>query len=237
MAQDVAFTQDLHDIWATLYKKLWPRIEGHACEDYLKGAKILKLPEDRIPTVDYLNSKITPNTGWTVERTHVRYTDANPWYKKFNERIFLITDYMRSWKEIDWTPEPDMWHDIFGHLPFMVLKHYAELEEMFAPAFLAAQEDEQRENIKRLAWFSTEFGLIREKGEIKVFGAGHLSSAAEMDRVASGEVPVQEFVCEDVIAHAKSVWEFNSILFVADSLQAYHDEVKRYFDAMPDAES
>ena len=53
--------------------------------------------------------------------------------------IFLITDYMRSWEEIDWTPEPDMWHDIFGHLPFMTLKPYAVLEEMYAPAFLAAK--------------------------------------------------------------------------------------------------
>ena len=87
---------------------------------------------------------------------------------------------------------------------------------------------------------STLIGIISSLvnasgGDVKVFGAGHLSSAAEMDRVAAGEVPVQEFVCEDVIAHAKSVWEFNSILFVADSLEAYHDECKRFFDAMPDA--
>ena len=79
--------------------------------------------------------------------------------------------------------------------------------------------------------------VIASTAPFAPFGAGLLSSAAEMDRVAAGDVPFEEFVCEKVIEHAKSVWEFNSVLFVADSVQAYHDEVKRFFDAMPDSES
>lgn len=223
------FDQELHNIWQTLYRQQLPGTKEYACEDYLKGFEKLGLPEDHIPTVQYLNDQITPRTGWRVERTRVRYTDAVPWYHKFNKRIFLITDYMRSWEEIAWTPEPDMFHDIFGHLPFMTLSHYAELQDMFAPAFLAA-DNEQRENIKRLAWFSTEFGLIHENGDLKIFGAGLISGNAEMENVVQGNVPIQEYTIENVIRFDKAVWEQNSILFVFDSIEQLVVELKRYFD-------
>jgi len=231
----VEFNQDLHDIWQTLYKQQLPGTKEYACEDYLKGFDNLELPEDHIPTVEFLNDQITPSTGWRVERTHVRYTDAVPWYHKFNKRIFLITDYMRSWEEIEWTPEPDMFHDIFGHLPFMTVPYYADLQDMFAPAFLAAN-DEQRENIKRLAWFSTEFGLIRENGDLKIFGAGLISGNAEMENVVQGNVPIQEYTIENVIRYDKAVWVQNSILFVFDSVEQLVGELQRYFDPILNGE-
>jgi len=230
------FTEAQHRTWTKLYGMLAPRIEKYACREYLEGFAGLAMAPDHVPTVDELNAKITPATGWSVVRTTTRYSDAVDWYKMFAKRNFLITDYIREEAELEFTPEPDMFHDVFGHLPFLMDKQYIEFEELFAPTFLRVGE-EDREKIKRLAWYSAEFGMIRENGETKVFGAGLLSSAAEMDRVAAGDVPFQEFVCEKVIEHAKSVWEFNSVLFVADSVQAYHDEVKRFFDAMPDAES
>lgn len=229
------FNQDLHNIWQALYKQQLPGTSEYACEDYLNGFANLELPEDHIPTIKYLNEQITPRTGWRVERTHVRYTDAVPWYHKFNKRIFLVTDYMRSWEEIEWTPEPDMFHDIFGHLPFMTLPHYAELQDMFAPAFLAAN-DNQRENIKRLAWFSTEFGLIRENGDLKIFGAGLISGNAEMENVIQGNVPLREFTIENVIRYDKAVWEQNSILFVFDSVGQLVAELRRYFDPIREGE-
>ena len=229
MANDVEFTEDQHKLWTTLYEKLWPRVRENACKEFLEGAEILDLPRSRIPSVDELNAKITPRTGWAVERTTVRYTDAVAWYGKFARHIFLITDYMRSWEEIDWTPEPDMFHDVFGHLPFMVLPRYSDLEEMFAPAFLAADE-EQRENIKRLAWFTTEFGLIRENGGLKLFGAGLISGASELDNVMTDKVPTKPFTVENVITHDKAVWEYNQILFIIDSLDQCKEELARYFD-------
>jgi phenylalanine-4-hydroxylase len=225
------FSQELHDIWQALYRQQLPGVRAYACSDYLQGFELLALPEDRIPSLEYLNDRIPPRTGWRVERTGVRYTDAVPWYHKFSQRTFLVTDFMRSREELAWTPEPDMFHDIFGHLPFMTLKHYTELQEMFAPAFLAANA-EQRENIKRLAWFSTEFGLIRENGELKIFGAGLISGNAEMVNVVQGKMPVQEFTIENVITHNKAVWEHNSILFAFDTVEGLKQELRRYFDPL-----
>lgn len=131
----MGFETEFHKIWEALYRQQIPGVRKYACQDFLDGFELLELPEDHLPSVEYLNSRITPRTGWRIQRTKIRYTDAVPWYRKFNKRIFLITDYMRSWDEIEWTPEPDMFHDIFGHLPFLTLPHYTELEEMFAPRF------------------------------------------------------------------------------------------------------
>ena len=225
------FSSEQHDIWRSLYRRQLSRVREHACEQYLQGFEFLQLPADTIPSIEFLNSKITPATGWVTVRTSVRYTDAVPWYKEFAKKHFLVTDYMRERHEMDFTPEPDMFHDVFGHLPFMMLPPYAQLEEMFAPAFLRAN-NEQRKNIKRLAWFSTEFGLIRENGEIKIFGAGLVSSATELDRVINGEPPILPFTIENVIPNEKAIWDFNEQLFIFDSIDALKVELARYFNVV-----
>ena len=225
------FTEAQHRTWRKLYDKLEPRIREHACREYLEGFDQLALPKDEIPSIEFLNEKITPATGWQTVRTSVRYSDAEAWYKEFNQKHFLVTDYIREETELDFTPLPDMFHDIFGHLPFLMIPAYTEFEEMFAPAFLKANE-EQRENIKRLAWYSAEFGMVREKGELKVFGAGLLSSAGEIDKVMNEGTPMEPFTVEKVIAIPKSVLEFNSVLFVADDLDAYTRELKTYLDSI-----
>ncbi|MBE0670715.1 MAG: hypothetical protein IH588_09015, partial [Anaerolineales bacterium] len=135
----------------------------------------------QIPTVAHLNGRITPRSGWHIERTVVRYTLADDWYKKFAQRIFLITDYLRTRDQMEFTPEPDMFHDIFGHLPFLTQEFYARIEDKFAPAYMKATQEE-REVIKRLAWYSTEFGLVVQDNRFKVFGAGIISGRKELTR-------------------------------------------------------
>ena len=191
----------------------------------------LKLPLDRIPSLEELNQAITPNTGWTVIRTPVRYSDAIPWYEAFAKKHFMVTDYMRTWEELEFTPEPDMFHDIFGHLPFMTLRRYAELQEMFAPAFQRANIA-PRENIKRLAWFSTEFGLIRQDGELKVFGTGLISSIGEIENVISKKVLIMPFTIENVLNYDKAIYSFNEALFVFDSLTDLKIELASYFNSI-----
>ncbi len=122
---------------------------------------------------------IHPRTGWRIERTAVRYTLAEDWYQKFARRIFLITDYLRTRQQMEFTPEPDMFHDIFGHLPYLTQEFYARIEDKFAPAYLKATQAE-KEVIKRLAWYSTEFGIVIEDNRFKVFGAGTISGRSEL---------------------------------------------------------
>lgn len=227
---DVEFAEEQHDIWRVLIERQIPKVKQYACNEYLEGSENLKLPTDHIPSVGWLNEHITPRTGWKTVRTRVRYSDAVQWYQHFERKEFLVTDYVRSREELDFTPEPDMFHDVFGHLPYFTLPRYAEIQEMFAPAFHKAKTDEQRENVKRLAWFSTEFGLIRQDGELKVFGTGLISSKAEMEHVLAGNTPLMDFKAETIINFDKAIWSFNNQLFVFDSLDALKQELARYFD-------
>lgn len=229
--RDLTFSAEQHAVWRDLYARQLPNVHRYACQQYLDGFEILNLPAERIPQLNELNAAITPRTGWRTVRTVVRYSDAVPWYHHFAKRQFLITDYLRGRHEMDFTPEPDMFHDIFGHLPFMVLPEYAALQELFAPAFLKAN-DEQRENIKRLAWFSTEFGLIRQDGELKIFGAGLISSFGEIQHVMEGKTPVRPFTIENVIGYEKAIYTFNEVLFEFASIEALKLELHRYFETI-----
>ena len=178
--QEINFTDEQHAIWADLFAGIHQSyLLEHICKEYKHGLALLQLDPLRIPTVAHLNEHITPRTGWHIERTAVRYTLADDWYKKFAQRIFLITDYLRTRDQMEFTPEPDMFHDIFGHLPYLTQEFYARIEDKFAPAYLKATPDE-REVIKRLAWYSTEFGLVIEDNRLKVFGAGTISGRAEL---------------------------------------------------------
>lgn len=177
--QEIFFTEEQHRIWADLYAGIYqPYFLEHLCREYQIGSELLNLDPQRIPTVAYLNERIRPRTGWRIERTAVRYTPADDWYIKFAQRVFLITDYLRTRDQMEFTPEPDMFHDIFGHLPYLTQEFYARLEDKFAPAYLKATQAE-KEVIKRLAWYSTEFGLVMEDNRFKIFGAGIISGRAE----------------------------------------------------------
>lgn len=202
--QEIAFTDEQHAVWADLFAGIHqPYLLEHICREFKHGLALLQLDPLHIPTVVHLNDHITPRTGWRIERTAVRYTLADDWYNKFAQRIFLITDYLRTREQMKFTPEPDMFHDIFGHLPYLTQEFYARIEDKFAPAYLKATQDE-REVIKRLAWYSTEFGLVIEDNRLKVFGAGTISGRAELTNT------IMEFYRlgrDDVIDYTDNVFE------------------------------
>jgi phenylalanine-4-hydroxylase len=178
--QEIDFSSEQHAIWADLFTGVnQPYLMEHICQEYKDGLALLDLDPYQIPTVAHLNDHISPRTGWRIERTVVRYTPADEWYQKFAQRIFLITDYLRTRDQMEFTPEPDMFHDIFGHLPYLTMDFYARIEDKFAPAYLKSTQEE-REVIKRLAWYSTEFGLVMEDNRFKIFGAGIISGRAEL---------------------------------------------------------
>ena len=178
--QEISFSDEQHAIWEDLFAGIQrPYLQEHLSRAYIDGLANLQLDPHHIPSVAHLNERIQPFTGWRIERTVVRYTLAEDWYKKFAQRIFLITDYLRSRQEMEFTPEPDMFHDIVGHLPYLTQAFYARIEDRFAPAYFKATTAE-KEVIKRLAWYTTEFGILVEDARFKVFGAGTISGRSEL---------------------------------------------------------
>ncbi len=222
--QEISFTEEQHAIWADLYAGIHqPYLLEHVCKEYLTGLSNLKLDPRRIPTVKHLNEQITPRTGWRIERTAVRYTLADDWYAKFAKRIFLITDYLRTRDQMEFTPEPDMFHDIFGHLPFLTQDFYAKIEDKFAPAYMKATPEE-REVIKRLAWYSTEFGLVIQENRIKIFGAGIISGRSEY---ANTVMEFYRLSRDNVVDYSKDVFEQ-----IQKQFNAHKEDVYRVIDGV-----
>jgi phenylalanine-4-hydroxylase len=217
-SQEISFSEEQHAIWADLFVGIHqPYLTEHICAEWKTGMELLQLDPGRIPTVRHLIDRITPRSGWRIERTVVRYTMADDWYKKFAQRVFLITDYLRTRDQMEFTPEPDMFHDIFGHLPFLTQKFYAHIEDKFAPAYMKATTEE-REVIKRLAWYSTEFGLVAQDNRLKVFGAGIISGRKELTRT------IMEFYrlgVDNVIDYTKDVYEQLNQHFLANKNNLY----------------
>jgi phenylalanine-4-hydroxylase len=224
--QEIDFSPDQHAIWADLFAGIHqPYLLEHLCKEFKNGLELLELDPYHIPTVAHLNEQITPRTGWHIERTVVRYTLADDWYKKFAQRIFLITDYLRSRDQMEFTPEPDMFHDIFGHLPYLTMDFYAHIEDKFAPAYAKATPDE-KEVIKRLAWYSTEFGLVMEGNRFQIFGAGIISGRAEL---ANTIMEFYRLSRDKVINYTGSVFEQ-----LTDQFFAHQDDVYRIIDGVND---
>ncbi len=224
--QEIVFSEEQHAIWADLFAGIHqPYLMEHLCGEYKKGLGLLELDPHHIPTVAQLNDHITPRTGWHIERTIVRYTLADDWYKKFAQRIFLITDYLRSRDQMEFTPEPDMFHDIVGHLPYLTMDFYARIEDKFAPAYMKATQEE-REVIKRLAWYSTEFGLVMEDNRFKVFGAGIISGRAEL---ANTIMEFYRLSRDNVINYTE-----NCFKQLTDQFLAHKNDVYRIIDGVND---
>lgn len=226
---ETEFMPEQHKTWAELYRRQLPKVKKYACQEYLEGFELLALPADEVPGLPYLTSKIQPLTGWQVIRTHTRYSSSEEWYQTLADKKFLVTDYLRSWEELDWTPEPDMFHDIFGHLPFFTLPVYTALQEVFAPAFLRATTEEQRENVRRLAWYTTEFGVMLQHGERKIFGTGLMSGGAEMENAMTGKMQIIPFSVEAVIGKQKVMYEQHDRLFELESIESTKQQVDAYF--------
>ncbi len=222
--QEISFSADQHAIWADLFAGIHQSyLLEHICQQFKDGLKLLELDPLHIPAVAHLNEHITPRTGWHIERTAVRYTLADDWYKKFAQRIFLITDYLRSRDQMEFTPEPDMFHDIFGHLPYLTQKFYAAIEDKFAPAYMKATQDE-KEVIKRLAWYSTEFGLVIEDNQLKVFGAGTISGRAEL---ANTIMEFYRLSRDNVVDYTGNLFEQ-----IQDLFQSHKDNIYRIIDGV-----
>lgn len=122
-----------------------------------------------------------------------------------------------------------MFHDMFGHLPFLTLPEYTELLDMFTKTYFMT-DNKGREDIKRLAWFSYEFGLIKENGKIKAFGTGIISSKGEIEHVIGGNTPILDFTIENVLKRNKAIDYFNKELFVFNSLADLKQILVDYFE-------
>lgn len=205
------------ETWRLLYARQMQFLPGRACEAYLRGAETITLGGARIPALADLSARLEAATGWRVARVPGLLHERQ-FFELLSDRVFPSTDYIRGREELDYTPAPDLFHDIFGHMPMLTEPDFADFYQRFGQAALNAT-GYQRLQMERLHWFSVEFGLVREGGARRIFGAGILSSMGEVQHALSDEVEVKRYDPAVVAEQEYDVWHLQPLLYELDSFE------------------
>jgi phenylalanine-4-hydroxylase len=172
------FSKEEHKNWDFILSQQLRALDQLACQSFLDGLDILRLSKPGIPDLTELNSRLEAVSGFTVVAVPgVIPNDA--FFRHLAERRFPAANFLRSADSIDYSQEPDMFHDLFGHLPMLTNPVFADFMASYGEAGLRAESLEAADFLGRLYLHTVEFGLIHENGKLRGFGAGMLSSYAE----------------------------------------------------------
>ncbi len=210
-----------HETWNILFDRQVELLRGRAGNAFLEGVDILEMTADSIPHLADLSARLTEATSWKVARVPGLLHEKD-FFELLSERIFPSTDYIRGREELDYTPAPDLFHDIFGHMPMLTEPAFADFYQLFGRAALKGRGAD-RLRLERLHWFTVEFGLIRQEEGMRVFGAGILSSKNEVTHALSNEVTVHPFDPELIVEQDYDVWHLQDVLFALESFEQLVD--------------
>ena len=226
------YSEENHAAWRRLYERLRPRWERYANEHFLEGIRALRLDPTRVPRLTDVNRFLGPLTGFEAKAVS-GYVPAFVFFDCLRNRRFPTTVTIRRSDQLDYLPEPDIFHDIAGHVPMHTDKHFAETLVRFGEcAHTAAnlvsgiRDPETRVHcltsiiraMARFFWFTIEFGLMRGKDGLKVYGSGLLSSYGEIAHsIESPEVQRYPIQLEWAINQSFEIDHYQPLLFIVDS--------------------
>ena len=221
-----AYTPEEHGIWKFLIERQLEVLPQRASQEVMKGLQQLQLPTHRIPALAELSDTLFKTTRWRVARTPGLLHEED-FFKLLSERVFPSTDYIREQHELDYTPAPDIFHDVFGHMPMITDPDFADYYQMYGLASLRA-EGENRRKLERFHWFTVEFGLLYENQVPRIYGNGIISSYQETFNSLSDNVERRAFDPEAMAEQEYEVWHLQPILYVVDSLAELKTEFKKW---------
>lgn len=206
-----------HETWRFLYDRQTKFLPGRICEEYIRGVSKLNFTPDKIPALKDISAVFKRTTGWTVARVPGLIHEQN-FFELLRRKVFPSTDYIRGKEELDYTPAPDLFHDMFGHMPLLTDQNFAAFYQMFGEAALNA-EGMNRKYLETFHWFTVEFGLIRKPEGMRIYGAGIISSLGEVQHALSDKVKVIDFDVDKIINQEYDVWHLQPVLFAIDSFE------------------
>jgi phenylalanine-4-hydroxylase len=211
-----AYTEEDHQTWAALYKRQIALVKDCACRLFHEGLPRLQLNPQRLPDAHEYSERLRKLTGWTLGDAQNEYLGPTEWFEHITDYRFPVTNYIRRPHELDFTPLPDLFHEYFGHLAFFTDQHFGDTAQMFGPLYLSARNERQQLEIARLWWFSIEFGLIREDGTLKIYGAGLLSSPGELGFALQPDTLRWPFDIRRVAETPSAAYSYHKGYFILD---------------------
>ncbi len=212
---DPAYEPEDHATWTTLYARQRAQLPGRSCVEFLDGLAAMGFPAERIPSLRDASGVLTVATGWSVARVPGLLHEED-FFAFLARRVFPSTDYIRPPHELDYTPAPDLFHDVFAHMPMITNPAFAEFYQTMGRAALAARGADRR-RLERFYWFTVEFGLIRTDEGVRVYGNGILSSHREIGHALSDAVVKLPFDPDRIVEQEYDVNHLQPLLFVIDS--------------------
>lgn len=225
-----SYTPEDFEVWQILFNRQIAQLKPMASIAYLEGIEKVNFSADKIPNYLDTNMLLNKLTSWQI---HVvpGLIENRPFFELMKNKRFCASTWLRSREQLDYLEEPDMFHDIFGHVPLLSNQSVCHfLEELARIALRFVDNEEAIEYIARLYWYTIEFGLIRENGQLKIYGAGILSSSGES--IYSIESPhPQRF--------SYNTRQIFDTPFIKDHYQEQYfviDSYQQLFDAIPEIE-
>ena len=224
-----AYTPAEHEIWSTLYARQSHLLPGRACDVFLNGLDALDLHRGGIPDFARINEDLRRLTGWTVVAVPGLVPDE-VFFDHLAHRRFPAGRFIRRPDQLDYLQEPDVFHDVFGHVPMLTDPIFADYMQAYGKGGLKALGRGQLHNLARLYWYTVEFGLLDTKAGRRIYGAGIVSSHAESIFALDDPSPNRlGFDLERVMRTPYRIDDFQQVYFVIPSLQALLDATLQDF--------
>ncbi len=218
-----AFTADEHAMWDRLFARQSDMLPGRAADAFLRGIDVLRLEKPGIPDYRELNARLMAATGWQVIAVPGLVPDE-VFFDHLANRRFPAGNFIRTPEQLDYLQEPDVFHDVFGHVPMLADPVFADYMVAYGEGGLRSLKFDALKQLARLYWYTVEFGLIREAGSLRIYGAGIVSSFAESVFALDSDSPNRiGFDLARVMRTDYRIDDFQQNYFVIDSLDQLLD--------------
>ena len=217
---DAPYIEEEHQVWQTVWEGLQPAHQKYACSVYLTYVSALDLPKERIPQLREVSEKVQQISGFRLEPVG-GLVQPKVFLSTLGQGVFLSTQYIRHYSTPLYTPEPDVVHELIGHAGVLASPKFAELNRLVGEAASRTETDEEIERLGRVYWYTVEFGVLREEGVVKAYGAGLLSSYGELEAMNKAEL--RPFDVEAMQALPYDVTQYQPVLFCADSFDEMYN--------------
>lgn len=222
----IDYTEAEHEVWRTVCRELAPKHERYACRAFREAVVALALPTDRIPQLDEVTAGLKPLTGFEYVPA-AGIVPLEEFYGSLADRRFHSTQYVRHHAAPLYTPEPDLIHEVIGHGHLLADPQVAEVNRVAGEAARRCQSAEGLQMVADVFWFTIEFGVLREDGELRAYGAGLLSSYGEIEEFRGADIRPLDFGQMATLEY--DITKYQPVLFGAESFQHMIDAVGSFF--------
>ena len=212
------YTPQEHAVWKTLFERQSKLLPGRACDEFVRGMQDLPIGPDQIPNFEQLSETLSQRTGWQIVAVPGLVPD-DVFFEHLAHRRFPAGHFIRKPHELDYLEEPDVFHDVFGHVPMLMNPAIADYIQAYGEGGLRAKRLGVLEKLARVYWYTVEFGLVKQPGGLRVYGAGIASSAAETVFSVEDDSPNRvAFDLERVMRTNYRIDDFQESYFVLENL-------------------